>query len=64
MIQKDFYETRKDGVNLYRSYSDLGVKIYLKNNPSKIYDDAIDPETSKNEYEETDIPIIIHIEEH
>lgn len=63
MIQKEFYETRKDGVKLYRSYSDLGVKIHLKNNPSKIYDDAIDPENSKNEYEETDIPIIIHIEE-
>ena len=27
MIKKDFYRTREDGVNLYRTYSDIGLKI-------------------------------------
>lgn len=27
MIIKEFYKTRKDGVNLYRTYSDNGFKI-------------------------------------
>ena len=63
MIIKEYYRTREDGIKLYRSYSSLSVKICLKDHPSKIYDDAIDPKTSKNEYEETDSPIITHIEE-
>lgn len=27
MIHTDFYRTRKDGVNLYRTYSDAGLMI-------------------------------------
>jgi hypothetical protein len=27
MIVKEFYSTRKDGVNLYRTYSDIGNYI-------------------------------------
>jgi hypothetical protein len=65
MIIKEFYETRKDGVNLYRTFSDEGLKIRKigtdwLGNPAKtdeIYDEAIDVENASYRYEETDIPI-------
>ena len=27
VVKKEFHRTREDGVNLYRTYSDLGLKI-------------------------------------
>lgn len=53
MIVKEFYITRKDGVNLYRTYSDEGYKIQ-KVGTDEIYDEAIDVETASYEYIETD----------
>lgn len=38
MIVKEFYETRKDGVNLYRTYSDTTPK--LKQIPTNIVYDC------------------------
>ena len=58
MIIKEFYITRKDGVNLYRTYSDKGVVIH-KVNTDEYYDEAIDIENAPYEYEETDQPIEI-----
>lgn len=54
MIVKEFYRTRQDGVNLYRTYSDKGVQI-RKVSTDEIYDEAIDVENAPFEYEETDI---------
>lgn len=52
MIVKEFYKTRKDGVNLYRTYSDAG--FYIKQiETGNIYDEAIDIETFNYTYEET-----------
>ena len=51
-IIKEFYSTREDGVNLYRTYSDEDFKI-KKIGTDEIYDEAIDIETSNYEYEET-----------
>lgn len=51
-IVKEFYITREDGVNLYRTYSDEDFKI-KKIGTDEIYDEAIDIETSNYEYEET-----------
>lgn len=52
MIVKEFYKTRKDGVNLYKTYSDAG--FYIKQiETGNIYDEAIDIETSNYTYEET-----------
>ena len=51
MIIKEFYMTRKDGVRLFKSYSDKGLKI-RKVGTDKIYDEAIDVETSTYTYEE------------
>lgn len=56
MIIKEFYKTRTDGVNLYRTYSDKGLKI-RKVGTDEIYDDAIDIENIPYTYEETDILI-------
>lgn len=56
MIVKEFYTTREDGVNLYRSYSDKKVKIH-KIGTEEIYSEAIDVESAPYTYEETDIPI-------
>lgn len=55
-IVKEFYRTRKDGVNLYRTYSDADVKIQ-KVGTDEVYDEAIDIEGASFTYEETDIPI-------
>lgn len=56
MVVKEFYRTREDGVNLYKTYSDENFKIrQLPTNV--IYDEAIDVEDAPYTYEETDIPI-------
>ena len=52
-IVREFYRTRKDGINLYRTYSDEGFKIH-KLNTNEYYDEAIDVENAPYEYEETD----------
>lgn len=56
MVVREFYLTRKDGVNLYRSYSDKGYKI-KQVETGVIYDEAIDVESAPYTYEETDILI-------
>ena len=53
MIIREFYRTREDGVNLYRTYSDQGFRI-KQNETNRIYDEAIDVETANFTYEETD----------
>lgn len=53
MIKKDFYKTRNDGVNLYRTYSDVGYRI-RQIETNDIYDEAIDVENAPYTYEETD----------
>ena len=56
MIQTDFYMERKDGVKLYRTYSDRNMMIQ-KDGTEEIYSEAIDVENSGFIYTETDIPI-------
>ena len=56
MIIREFYKTRNDGVNLYRTYSDKGY--YIKQNETGIiYEDAIDVENAPYTYSETEILI-------
>lgn len=53
MIKKEFYLKRKDGINLYRTYSDAG--FYIKQVETGIeYGEAIDVENAPYTYEETD----------
>ena len=56
MIITEFYETRDDGVNLYRTYSNTDMRI-RQDQTGVVYDDAIDVENSGYTYTETDIPI-------
>ena len=53
MIKKEFYMTREDGVNLYRTYSDEGYKI-KQVQTGAIYNEAIDVENTKYTYVETE----------
>lgn len=52
MIIKEYYRTRNDGVNLYRTYSDAGFKIQ-KVGTDEVYDEAIDIQGSPYMYVET-----------
>lgn len=56
MIVKEFYKTRNDGVDLYRNYSDAGLKI-CKVGTDEVYDEAIDIANAPYTYEEIDIPV-------
>ena len=51
MIVKEYYMTRTDGVKLYRTYSDAGLRI---ERDGIIYDEAIDPEDMNRVYIETE----------
>lgn len=53
MIIRKFYMTRKDGVNLYKTYSDKNVYIKKQGTDEK-YDEAIDVENADCIYEETE----------
>lgn len=52
MIRRDYYSTRKDGVRLYKTYSDQNFYI-KKVGTNEVYDEAIDVETAPFRYEET-----------
>ena len=56
MIIREFYRTRNDGVNLYRTYSDINLMI-RKVGTDEVYSEAIDIENALYIYEETDIEI-------
>jgi hypothetical protein len=53
MIIREFYMTRKDGVNLYKTSSDKNVYI-IKQGTNEKYDEAIDIENADYIYEETE----------
>lgn len=56
MIQREFYTQRKDGVKLYRTYSDAGMMI-RQNETGVEYTEAIDVEGAPYTYTETETPI-------
>ena len=53
MLKTEFYDTRFDGVKLYRTYSDGQYKI-RQIETGNIYEEAIDVENSGFTYKETD----------
>ena len=53
MIKREFYKTRADGVNLYRTYSTEGFYI-VQNETGIEYADAIDIEGAPYTYTETE----------
>ena len=56
MLKHEFYQTREDGVKLYRTYSDREMMIQ-KDGTDETYSEAIDVENSGFTYTETDTPI-------
>ena len=56
MIQREFYTQRKDGVKIYRTYSDAGMMI-RQNETGAEYAEAIDVEGASYTYTETDTKI-------
>lgn len=61
-IVKEFYETRDDGVNLYRTYSDEN-KFIRKIGTNEFYTEAVDIEDTPYKYIETNEKIISMEEE-
>ena len=55
-IVREFYTRRKDGVSLYKTYSDADLLI-VQNETGVEYDVAIDVEDAPYTYTETDKPI-------
>ena len=53
MIHREFYAQRKDGVKLYRTYSDAGMMI-RQNETGVEYTEAIDVEGAPYTYTETE----------
>lgn len=53
MIKREYFAERKDGVNLYKSFSDSGLMI-RKVGTEEVYEEAIDVEGSEFSYEETE----------
>lgn len=60
MVRTEFYKTRKDGVNLYRTYSDMNK--YLIRNDGVEYSEAVDVEDATYTYIESDRDIEIYEE--
>ena len=52
MIIKEFFKTRKDGIELYRHYSDKGVML-RQVETGILYSEPIDIEEAPFTYEET-----------
>lgn len=55
MVKTEFYMTRSDGVNLYRTYSDQG-RMLIRNDGVE-YGEAVDVENSGYTYTESDYPV-------
>lgn len=62
MIVNEYFKTRADGVKLYRTYSDSGLKI-VQNETGATYDEAIDVEDAPYTYSESDEPIEVEGED-
>lgn len=56
MLRAEYYKTREDGVDLYRTYSDSDMMI-RKDGTEELYIEAIDVEDSGFTYTETDMPV-------
>lgn len=61
MIKREFYRTRTDGVNLYRTYSDAN-KMIIQVETGIEYCEAIDVENAPYTYIESDKDIEVEQE--
>ncbi len=52
MLKTEYYETRSDGVDLYRTYSDENRKLIR--NDGEVFNDAVDVEGAPYTYTESE----------
>ena len=62
MIIREEYKTRKDGVKLFRTYSDEG-RMIIQNETGIEYSEAIDVENAPYTYTESDEEVELTAEE-
>lgn len=62
MVVKEYFTTRKDGVKLFKSYSDAN-KYIRKVGTEEVYAEAIDVESATYTYEETKEDLLVLEEE-
>lgn len=56
MIVREYYMTRRDGIRLFRTYSDKNLYI-IQEQTNDLYDEAIDVENAPYTYIESTQPI-------
>ena len=56
MIITEFFREREDGINLYRTYSDRGLRVENEQT-HEVFDDVVNVEGFTHTYTETDEPI-------
>jgi thymidylate kinase len=56
MVVREYYMTRRDGVRLFRTYSDKNLYI-IQEQTNDLYDEAIDVENAPYTYIESTQPI-------
>lgn len=56
MIVREYLKTRKDGIRLFRTYSDQHLYI-IKEQTNELYEEAIDVENAPYTYIESNKPI-------
>lgn len=56
MIVREYYMTRRDGIRLFRTYSDKNLYI-IQEQTNDLYDQAIDVENAPYTYIESTQPI-------
>ena len=56
MIVREYYMTRRDGIRLFRTYSDKNLYI-IQEQTNVLYDEAIDVENAPYTYIESTQPI-------
>ena len=56
MIKRDYLFTRKDGIRLFRTYSDQNLQI-IKEQTGEYCDEAVDVENAPYTYIESNKPI-------
>lgn len=56
MVVREYYMTRRDGIRLFRTYSDKNLYI-IQEQTNDLYDEAIDVENAPYTYIESTQPI-------
>lgn len=62
MIKQEYVKTRKDGVEIWKTYSDDSTKLIQKVGTDEVYEEAYDVYPIRFEYFEVDKPEDVEID--